>query len=89
MSRARPHGEQGWADSLSRLVVLRCQPGGVLGERVGGAEAGFGGADGERGPRRWLLDAWSLASLGARGQGRRPGLAPWPLHTRKHKSKSP
>ena len=89
MSRARPHGEQGWADSLSRLVVLRCQLGGVLGERVGGVEPGVGGPDGER---------TSATAAGHMEPGRprcsRSGEAVWPgalafAHMQAHKSKSP
>ena len=89
MSHARPHGKQGWADSLSRLVVLRCQPSGVLGERVSGAEAGVGGADGERTSATaagHVEPGWPRCS--------RSGEAVWPgalafAHMQAHKSKSP
>ena len=83
-SRARQRG-----DSLSRLVVLQCQPSGVLGERVGGADAGVGGANGER---------TSATAAGRVEPGRprcsRSGEAAWPgalasAHTQAHKSKSP
>ena len=85
--KASRAGQRG--DSLSRLVVLRCQPGGMLGERVGGAEAGVGASDEER----TSTTAAGRVELG-RPRCSWSGEVAWPgalasAHTQAHKSKSP